>query len=122
MNFVSLIVHGLGAMSVFSDIVFTRILFASLISLVAVAPGLCSIVGIRLFTDLAVPGWATNIFGISMWWTQRGHANCDDGIPAVEQSFIFAKAPREFAMDFVRENRDLIRDMIVDSLPEKVNK
>jgi glycosyltransferase involved in cell wall biosynthesis len=124
MNFVSLIVHGFGAMSVFSDIVFTRILFATSILLVAVTLGLCSVVGIRLLTDLAIPGWTTNIFGILVLI----------GINAVMLTVMMAflqfgrrssvqQAPREFAMDFVRENRDLISgDLIVDSLMKKAYK
>jgi len=64
MNFVSLLVHGLGAISVFSDIVGARLLAltAGAILLTVVLAGI--VAGIRLFTDLAVPGWATYVTGM----------------------------------------------------------
>src|SRR4029077_8125842 len=59
MNFVSLLIHGLTAMSVFSDQVSARLLTAS-VGFAAASAGLIVLtVCIRLFTDLAVPGWAT---------------------------------------------------------------
>jgi polyisoprenyl-phosphate glycosyltransferase len=63
MNFVNLIVLGLGAISVFSEFVFTRILLASLVVLIASALSMLIVIGIRIFTDLAIPGWTTNMFG-----------------------------------------------------------
>ncbi len=66
MNLVSLLIHGLSAVAVFSDVVFARMLVASAaITLLAVVMALTAIV-IRLATDLAIPGWATNVVGISM--------------------------------------------------------
>ena len=63
MNFVSLVVHGMSAISVYGDRVFVRlIVFASGLAATAVA-GLCAVVGVRLLTDLAVPGWATMAAG-----------------------------------------------------------
>ena len=64
MNFVSLLVHGLGAISVFSDVVGARLLVLTA-GAVVVAIALVGVVaGVRLFTDLAVPGWATYVTGI----------------------------------------------------------
>lgn len=63
MNFSNLVVHGLGAISVFSDIVYVRILLASIIFLLASLLGVSVVVLIRLFTDLAIPGWTTNVSG-----------------------------------------------------------
>ena len=64
MNFVSLVVHGLSAISVYSDVVGVRILM-----LIAMLMGLCGggilvIIAIRLYTALAIPGWATMASGI----------------------------------------------------------
>jgi glycosyltransferase involved in cell wall biosynthesis len=63
---VSLITHGLGAISVFTDAVFVRILLASAgifaLAILAVIVVIC----IRLFTDLAIPGWATNVLGFAV--------------------------------------------------------
>ncbi|HXS42461.1 MAG TPA: glycosyltransferase [Stellaceae bacterium] len=65
MNYVSLIVHGMSGISVYSDAIFVRMLIATgglaLLSAVAIT----AIVAIRLFTDLATPGWATTVvFGV----------------------------------------------------------
>jgi hypothetical protein len=64
MNFVSLLIHGLSAMSVFSDQVSARLLTAAA-GLAVLATGLMGITaGIRWFTDLAIPGWATFTGGL----------------------------------------------------------
>jgi hypothetical protein len=63
MNFVSLILHGLGAMSVFSDVIFIRILLVSLGIFVGSLLGVASVAYLRFFTDLPIPGWTTNVFG-----------------------------------------------------------
>ncbi|MGH7246835.1 MAG: glycosyltransferase [Pseudomonadota bacterium] len=59
MNFVSLLVHGLTAISVFGDQVSARLLAASAVFTV-LAAGLISVTAvIRLGTGLAAPGWVT---------------------------------------------------------------
>ena len=64
MNFVSLLIHGLSAMSAFSDQVSARLLTAAG-GFAVVAIGLMGVTaGIRWFTDLAVPGWATFTVGL----------------------------------------------------------
>jgi len=64
MNFVSLLIHGLSAMSVFSDQVSARLLTAA-VSFAAVAMGLIGVTaGVRWFSDLAIPGWATFTVGL----------------------------------------------------------
>lgn len=64
MNFFSLVAHGLGAMSVFGDIIGARALgvLGALITLVLVLIG--AVVGIKFGTDLAIPGWATYSIGL----------------------------------------------------------
>ncbi len=64
MNFTSLLAHGLSAISVFSDVVGMRLLMASGALALLAAAGIAAAVGVRLFTDLAIPGWATNVAGI----------------------------------------------------------
>jgi len=59
MNLVSLILHGLTAMSVYSDTIFVRILLAAAFVAAAAGLGIAAVVGIRTATDLAIPGWAT---------------------------------------------------------------
>lgn len=59
MNFVGLVAHGLSAVAVHMEAVGVRMLVASLMTtLVALAAG-ATVVAIRLFTDLAIPGWAS---------------------------------------------------------------
>ena len=63
MNLPALVVHGLSAMSVHTDIIFVRvIILAGMVSALTLF-GMAGVVAIRLFTDLAVPGWASAVFG-----------------------------------------------------------
>jgi polyisoprenyl-phosphate glycosyltransferase len=63
-NLVSLLAHGLSGLAVFSDYVFARLLlFAGLLGSIAIAGGF-AVVSVRLFTDLAIPGWATAAVGL----------------------------------------------------------
>ena len=63
MNWVSLVVHGLSAMSVYSDAIFVRLLLAmGLIAVLAVV-SIIAIIAIRLSTNLATPGWASTVAG-----------------------------------------------------------
>jgi polyisoprenyl-phosphate glycosyltransferase len=63
MNLASLVVHGLSAMSVYTDIIFVRVLIA--------ASGVCglsviamlAVLIVRFATSFAVPGWATTAIG-----------------------------------------------------------
>jgi hypothetical protein len=65
MGLVSLFAHGLSAIAVFSDIVFVRLLIlASTVSALALALG-TGAAAVRIATDLAIPGWASNVVGIS---------------------------------------------------------
>ena len=66
MNFVSLIAHGLGAISVFSEAVFIRILITSALMLsLSSAIGMAAVY-FKLFTDLALPNWATTVVGFAI--------------------------------------------------------
>jgi polyisoprenyl-phosphate glycosyltransferase len=64
MNLVSLITHGMSAISVYCDIVGTRLLCFTTLLIVLALGGLLATVGVRLFTNLAIPGWATMAAGI----------------------------------------------------------
>jgi glycosyltransferase involved in cell wall biosynthesis len=64
MDFVSLVTHGLSAISVFGEVVGTRILCFAGAVMIAALLGLAAVVAIRLWTDLAIPGWATNAAGL----------------------------------------------------------
>jgi polyisoprenyl-phosphate glycosyltransferase len=63
-NLVSLLAHGLSGLAVFSDYVFARLLLiATGLALAAIA-GILTVTFLRLFTDLAIPGWATVAGGV----------------------------------------------------------
>jgi glycosyltransferase involved in cell wall biosynthesis len=64
MNFVSLVAHGLSAISVFADIVGVRLLIVTLSGCILAFFSLCAVVAIRFFTNWAVPGWATYAAGL----------------------------------------------------------
>jgi polyisoprenyl-phosphate glycosyltransferase len=57
MSFVGLVVHGLSAISVYSDVVFTRLVVtAGIVAAVAIV-SLCVGLGVYLWDGAAVPGW-----------------------------------------------------------------
>ena len=64
MDFVSLVVHGLSALFANQEIVGTRLLVLDL--LITAGPLLLigGVAAIRLFTNLAIPGWATFTMGL----------------------------------------------------------
>ncbi|HTT81076.1 MAG TPA: glycosyltransferase [Stellaceae bacterium] len=59
MNLIGLIVHGLSALSVHTDMIFVRVLLGAAAIGVAAALGIVAVAGIRFGTNLAIPGWAT---------------------------------------------------------------
>jgi len=63
MNFPGLIVHGLSAMSVYADVIFVRILMATGFVCGLVLLAMVWVLGIRIFTSMAIPGWATTVIG-----------------------------------------------------------
>lgn len=66
MNFVSLVAHGLSAVSVFGDVVATRALIAAVTLLGVGALGIAAALWIRFFTELAIPGWTTNVIAFAL--------------------------------------------------------
>jgi len=63
MNFVALVSHGLSAISVFGDIVGVRLLIGSLAGSLLAGLGMLVVAAIRIFTNWAIPGWATYATG-----------------------------------------------------------
>ena len=61
MNFHSLLIHGLGAIAVFIEIIASRLLIFSLVSIGISLLAILALVGIRSFTDLAIPGWTSTV-------------------------------------------------------------
>jgi polyisoprenyl-phosphate glycosyltransferase len=63
MSFVSLVVHGLSAITVYADVVLVRLLLATAVFAGCAVLGLLGVVGVRLFTNEAIPGWTSNVAG-----------------------------------------------------------
>jgi hypothetical protein len=63
MSLVSLIVHGLSAMSVHIDTIFVRVLLTSGVIAAASLLGILAIAVVRFASNLAIPGWATTVVG-----------------------------------------------------------
>ncbi|OGV67539.1 MAG: hypothetical protein A3K19_17690 [Lentisphaerae bacterium RIFOXYB12_FULL_65_16] len=61
MNLVSLVVHGLSAMSVYIDILTVRLMLLSLLVILLGVLGFGVLFYVKYLTPLAIPGWATNV-------------------------------------------------------------
>lgn len=59
MNFVSLVTHGLSAISVQADIVGVRLLVASCLLIFFTIISIIVVISIKFTTDLAIPGWTS---------------------------------------------------------------
>lgn len=64
MNFVGLVIHGLSALFASYEVVSTRLLVGTALLGFAFCCLLAVVVGVRLFTRLAIPGWATFTGGL----------------------------------------------------------
>jgi uncharacterized membrane protein YhaH (DUF805 family) len=58
-------VHGLSAISIYGDVIGVRALLATLVLAVVSVVLIIIAIGVRSATDLAIPGWATYVVGIS---------------------------------------------------------
>lgn len=66
MNWNGLVIHGLSAMSVYSDVILVRLLMTASAVAAAALFGIIVAVVIRFATDLATPGWASTVVGVFM--------------------------------------------------------
>lgn len=64
MNFVSLTIHGLSAISVFSDVLGVRLLILSTLLIFAAVTGIAIVIFMKLFTEAAILGWASTIVSL----------------------------------------------------------
>jgi hypothetical protein len=64
MDLVALVVHGLAGICTFYEVVATRILIASVFCVLALTGVLGVVFGVKFFTNLAIPGWATSTSGL----------------------------------------------------------
>jgi hypothetical protein len=66
MNFSSLAIHGISAISVYTDVLFLRIILAMGIFAILLLGGIAVIIVIRVATNWAAPGWASIVIGSLM--------------------------------------------------------
>lgn len=64
MSLVALVVHGLSAMAVFGDRIGVRLLIVLGAAMSCLAAVIFIVFGVRAFTTLAIPGWATYVTGL----------------------------------------------------------
>lgn len=64
MSFMTLVLHGLQAIAIHRERVGVRIIIFSLGSIIILLLAILTVVIIRMFTELAIPGWASNLVGI----------------------------------------------------------
>ena len=64
MDIVALVVHGLSAMAVFGDRIGVRLLLLVSLGILLNIGALVGVIVVRLFTTLAIPGWATYVVGL----------------------------------------------------------
>jgi polyisoprenyl-phosphate glycosyltransferase len=64
MNFVSLVSHGLGSISVYVDIIFVRLLLVCMGIMASLVLAIIIVVCYKLFTNLATPGWTTTLISM----------------------------------------------------------
>lgn len=65
MNYIQLVVHGLSAISIYGDVIGVRALMATIVLVVISVVLIIITIVVRSATDLAIPGWATYVVGLS---------------------------------------------------------
>jgi len=66
MNFNALLIHGLGAIAVFIEVIASRLLVFSLMLIGISLLAILALIGIRAFTDLAIPGWTSTVASVML--------------------------------------------------------
>lgn len=61
MGFTSLLLHGLGAIAVFIEVIASRLLIFSLLLIGISLVAILALLGIKTFTNLAIPGWTSTV-------------------------------------------------------------
>lgn len=64
MDFVSLVVHGLSALFANQEVVGTRLLVMNILVTLSLFVLIGIVIGVKFFTHLAIPGWATSTTGL----------------------------------------------------------
>jgi glycosyltransferase involved in cell wall biosynthesis len=112
MNFEQLVTHGLSAMSVNLVTIFTRIITALSGMLFLALSAIGVVVGIRYLTDLAIPGWATNLVGILLVIIlQLIILILVSMFATLNQRAILTGMPLSYTQDYIKEKRILFQGL-----------
>lgn len=108
MNFERLTTHGLSAISVYLTTIFTRMLITLSILLFVAVAAIGVVVGVRFLTDLAIPGWATNLVGIlSIIILQLILTLMLSMFAALNQRGTVTETPESKIRNFIKEVKDI---------------
>jgi polyisoprenyl-phosphate glycosyltransferase len=108
MKGVSLIIHGLSAIAVFSDVLFVRLMVFSLALSLLPIPLAVVVLYLRFFTNLAIPGWTTTVFGfVLMYILQVLSLSIVSVLTLLSSRSQFPFVPTSHALTFVKEIRCL---------------
>lgn len=107
MNLPALVVHGLSAISVFADVLVARILLTSVGLCVLAGLGVIVVIAVRLFTDLAIAGWATSAVGVLLILSMQAL------LVSLTSSFIILSARAQIPMSLLAESQRFIHDSSV---------
>jgi glycosyltransferase involved in cell wall biosynthesis len=66
MNFTSLLIHGLGAIAVFIEVIASRLLIFSLLLIGISLLAMLSFIAVKTFTNLAIPGWTSTVVSATL--------------------------------------------------------
>jgi polyisoprenyl-phosphate glycosyltransferase len=116
MNFISLVTHGLSAISVYSDVVVVRLMIATLTTMAVTLLGICWVLMVKLFTNLAIPGWATSAIGVlAVILTQALILFTISAFSLMNNRSIKLVIPRLDAPSFVLSRQRLLPDFTPDT-------
>jgi glycosyltransferase involved in cell wall biosynthesis len=117
MKFTNLVLHGLGAISVFSENVFVRILLFSSIVFTFALLGGAIVLSIRMFTDLAFPNWATTALGFAFLISfQAVMTPIMIAFLLLNSRSAIQPAPKDHVLSMIEDMRELL-----PARPEPVN-
>jgi glycosyltransferase involved in cell wall biosynthesis len=102
MNFVGLIIHGLSAFSVYTDVLSVRMMLLTLFVIVAAAVGSGVLLYLRYFTPLVTPSWAIMIgFGLLVLMLQSFLLLLSMAFSAINSRAMQIYIPAKHYQDFV---------------------
>jgi hypothetical protein len=117
MNFTNLVLHGLGAISVFSENVFVRILLFSSVVFACALLGGGTVLAIRVSTDLAFPNWATTALGFAFLISfQAVMTPIMIAFLLLNSRSAIQPAPKDHVLSMIEDMRELL-----PARPEPVN-